>query len=77
VYFYPKTQMLLIYFHTELIIKQVRREERPELPEEALREAVVNALVHTQPIMVVKAMNTEMRVKSYQNGSSVRFVVVH
>lgn len=27
-------------------IKHVKREERPELPEEALREAVVNALVH-------------------------------
>jgi ATP-dependent DNA helicase RecG len=28
------------------IIKHVKREERPELPEEALREAVVNALAH-------------------------------
>ena len=30
----------------EYIIKHVRREERPELPEEAIREAVVNALAH-------------------------------
>ena len=30
----------------EYIIKHVKREERPELPEEAIREAVVNALAH-------------------------------
>ena len=30
----------------ELIIKSVRREERPELPEDALREAVANAVAH-------------------------------
>jgi len=31
---------------TPSIIEQVKRKERPELPEEALREAVVNALAH-------------------------------
>lgn len=37
---------ILSKINTELIIKQVKREERPELPEEAIREAVVNALAH-------------------------------
>ena len=37
---------ILSKINTELIIEQVKREERPELPEEALREAVVNALAH-------------------------------
>lgn len=37
---------ILSKINTELIIEKVKREERPELPEEALREAVVNALVH-------------------------------
>jgi len=37
---------ILSKINTELIIEKVEREERPELPEEALREAVVNALVH-------------------------------
>jgi ATP-dependent DNA helicase RecG len=32
--------------NVEYIIKHLKREERPELPEEAIREAVVNALVH-------------------------------
>ena len=32
--------------NTELIIKHVKREERPELPEEAVREVVVNAFAH-------------------------------
>jgi len=37
---------ILSKVNVEYIIKHVKREERPELPEEALREAVVNALVH-------------------------------
>ena len=37
---------LLAKINVEYIIKHVKREERPELPEEALREAVVNALAH-------------------------------
>lgn len=37
---------ILSKINVELIIKHVKREERPELPEEALREAVVNALAH-------------------------------
>ena len=32
--------------NVEYVIRTVRREERPELPEEAVREAVVNALAH-------------------------------
>ena len=34
---------ILSKINVEYIIKHVRREERPELPEEAIREAVVNA----------------------------------
>ncbi len=37
---------ILSKINVEYIIKHVKREERPELPEEALREAVVNALAH-------------------------------
>ena len=37
---------ILAKINVELIIKQVRQEERPELPEEALREAVANAVAH-------------------------------
>lgn len=37
---------ILSKINVEYIIKHVKREERPELPEEALREVVVNALVH-------------------------------
>ena len=37
---------ILSKINVEYIIKRVRREERPELPEEAIREAVVNALAH-------------------------------
>ena len=37
---------ILSKINVEYIIKHVRRDERPELPEEALREAVVNALAH-------------------------------
>ena len=37
---------ILSKINLKLIIKHVKREERPELPEEALREAVVNALAH-------------------------------
>ena len=37
---------LLSKINVEYIIKHVKRDERPELPEEALREAVVNALAH-------------------------------
>jgi len=37
---------ILSKINVEYIIKRVKREERPELPEEALREAVVNALAH-------------------------------
>ena len=37
---------ILSKINIEYIIKRVKREERPELPEEAMREAVVNALVH-------------------------------
>ncbi|SDB09525.1 ATP-dependent DNA helicase RecG [Desulfonatronum thiosulfatophilum] len=37
---------ILSKINVEYIIKHVKREERPELPEEAMREAVVNALVH-------------------------------
>ncbi len=37
---------ILAKINVELIIKHVKREERPELPEEAIREAVVNALAH-------------------------------
>ena len=37
---------ILSKINVEYIIKHVKREERPELPEEAIREAVVNALAH-------------------------------
>jgi len=37
---------ILSKINVEYIIKHVKREERAELPEEALREAVVNALAH-------------------------------
>lgn len=37
---------ILSKINVEYIIKHVRREERPELPEEAIREAVANALAH-------------------------------
>ncbi len=37
---------ILSKINVELIIKHVRREEKPEIPEEAIREAVANALVH-------------------------------
>ena len=40
------TAWILTKINVELIVKSVRREERPELPEEALREAVVNAVAH-------------------------------
>ena len=37
---------ILTKINVEFIIKHVRREERPELPEEALRETVANAVAH-------------------------------
>ena len=37
---------ILTKINVEFIIRHVRREERPELPEEALREAVANAVAH-------------------------------
>ena len=37
---------ILSKINVEYVIKHVKREERPELPEEALREAVVNAVAH-------------------------------
>lgn len=37
---------ILSKINVEYVIKHVKREERPELPEEAMREAVVNALAH-------------------------------
>ena len=37
---------VLTKINVEFIIEHVRREERPELPEEALREAVANAVAH-------------------------------
>jgi ATP-dependent DNA helicase RecG len=37
---------ILSKINVEYIIKHVKREEQPELPEEAIREAVVNALAH-------------------------------
>jgi len=37
---------ILSKINTELIIEKIQRKERPELPEEALRETVVNALAH-------------------------------
>lgn len=37
---------ILSKINVEFIIRHVKREERPELPEEAIREAVVNAVVH-------------------------------
>ena len=37
---------ILTKINVEYVIKHVRREERPELPEEALREVVVNAVAH-------------------------------
>ena len=37
---------ILSKINVEYIIKHVKREERSELPEEAIREAVVNALAH-------------------------------
>ena len=37
---------MLTKVNVEFIIEHVRREERPELPEEALREAVANAVAH-------------------------------
>ena len=37
---------ILTKINVEFIIRHVRREQRPELPEEALREAVANAVAH-------------------------------
>ena len=37
---------VLTKINIEFVIRHVRREERPELPEEALREAVANAVAH-------------------------------
>ena len=37
---------ILAKINVALIVRGVRREERPELPEEALREAVANAVAH-------------------------------
>ena len=37
---------ILTKINVEFIIEHVQREERPELPEEALREAVANAVAH-------------------------------
>ena len=37
---------ILTKINVELIIMHVRREERPEFPEEALRQAVANAVAH-------------------------------
>ena len=37
---------ILTKINVEFVIRHVRREERPELPEEALREAVANAVAH-------------------------------
>ena len=37
---------ILSKINVEFIIQGLRREERPELPEQALREAIVNALAH-------------------------------
>jgi ATP-dependent DNA helicase RecG len=37
---------ILSKINVEYVIKHVKREERPELPDEALRETVVNALAH-------------------------------
>ena len=37
---------ILSKINVEYVIKHVKRDERPELPEEALREAVVNAFAH-------------------------------
>ena len=37
---------ILSKINIEFIIKQLKREERPELPREAIREAVVNAFAH-------------------------------
>ena len=37
---------ILTKINVEFIIRHVRREERPELPEEVLREAVANAVAH-------------------------------
>ena len=37
---------ILTKINVEFVIRRVRREERPELPEEALREAVANAVAH-------------------------------
>jgi len=37
---------MLTKINVEFIIEHVQREERPELPEEALREAVANAMTH-------------------------------
>ncbi len=37
---------ILTKINVEFVIKHVQREERPELPEEALREAVANAVAH-------------------------------
>ena len=40
------TAWILSKINVELIVKSLGREERPELPEEALREAVANAVAH-------------------------------
>ena len=37
---------ILSKINVEYVIKRVKREERPEIPEAAIREAVVNALAH-------------------------------
>ena len=37
---------ILTKINVEFVIKGVRRQERPELPEEAIREAVANAVAH-------------------------------
>jgi ATP-dependent DNA helicase RecG len=52
---------ILSKINTEFIIKAPTREERPELPEEALREAVANAIAH----------------RNYRSNANIQICIYH
>ena len=60
---------MLTKINVEFIIEHVQREERPELPEEALREAVANAVAHRDYRPTANVTFTSSRIGS---KSSVR-----
>lgn len=52
---------VLSNIHVAYIIRKVKREERPEIPEEAVREAIVNAVAH----------------RDYRSNANVQIQVFH